>query len=261
MNGDQQTDKPEENKLEGKEVILEFSRITLWQIISGILGILLVVSIFTNGFGFGSTSDTGTAAVVKEQPQQPSNNNIPTGIVDVSAGDDTVLGKSNAKVTIIEFSDYQCSYCERFYSQTFSQIKTNYIDTGKVKFVYRDFPLSSIHPMAQKAAEASECADEQGKFWEYQDTLFSKQDEWTTADTTADLTKLKDYAKGLSLDSSKFDTCLDSGKYQKEVEKDEQDGIAAGVQGTPAFFINGQLLSGAQPYSAFQTAIEQALKA
>ena len=252
MDDIQQANKGDEKTEE--KVSLEFSKTTLWQIISSVLGILLVISIFTNGFGYGN-SNLGTGAAVVNN--QPSDNNIPTGPVAVSADDDPALGDTNAPVTIIEFSDYQCPFCATFVEQTFGQIKTDYIDTGKVKFVYRDFPLNSIHPMAQKAAEATECADEQGKFWDYNNLLFKNQQEWATAG----ISKLKDYAKDLNLDTDKFNDCLDSGKYQKEVEKDEQDGIAVGVQGTPAFFINGQLLSGAQPYAAFQVAIEQALKA
>ena len=244
-------DQPMQTK---KEDSIQITKSTLWQAISGVLGILLVVSIFTGGFGVGKENSPTGAAVVNNNNNQ-GNNNIPTGIVDVSADDDPVLGEKDAPVTIIEFSDFQCPFCERFYSQTLEQIKTNYIDTGKVKLIYRDFPLDSIHPMAQKAAEAAECADEQGKYWEYHDKLFQNQEEWVTTG----ISKLKEYAKGLSLDSSKFDKCLDDGKYADEVKKDFQDGAQAGVQGTPSFFINGKQLSGAQPFAAFQQAIDAEL--
>jgi len=244
-------DQPMQTK---KEDSIQITKSTLWQVISGVLGILLVVSIFTGGFGVGKENSPTGAAVVNNNNNQ-GNNNIPTGIVDVSADDDPVLGEKDAPVTIIEFSDFQCPFCERFYSQTLEQIKTNYIDTGKVKLIYRDFPLDSIHPMAQKAAEAAECADEQGKYWEYHDKLFQNQEEWVTTG----ISKLKEYAKGLSLDSSKFDKCLDDGKYADEVKKDFQDGAQAGVQGTPSFFINGKQLSGAQPFAAFQQAIDAEL--
>ena len=244
-------DQPMQTK---KEDSIQITKSTLWQAISGVLGILLVVSIFTGGFGVGKENSPTGAAVVNNNNNQ-GNNNIPTGIVDVSADDDPVLGEKDAPVTIIEFSDFQCPFCERFYSQTLEQIKTNYIDTGKVKLIYRDFPLDSIHPMAQKAAEAAECADEQGKYWEYHDKLFQNQEEWVTTG----ISKLKEYAKGLSLDSSKFDKCLDDGKYEDEVAKDFQDGAQAGVQGTPSFFINGKQLSGAQPFAAFQQAIDAEL--
>ena len=243
-----------QEKTEGK-VTLEFSKTTLWQIISGVLGILLVISIFTNGFGFGSNNgNTPTGGVVvNNQPQLPS---LPTGPVDVSADDDPFLGEEDAPVTIIEFSDLQCPFCKRFFDQTLSQLKTNYIDTGKVKFVYRDFPLDSIHPQARPAALAAECANEQDKFWEYHDLLFQKQDEWVNTGTPL----FKQYAKDLGLDSDQFDTCLDSRKYEDEVQKDLNDGSSAGVQGTPSFFINGVQLSGAQPYASFPKTKKKSLK-
>ena len=170
----------------------------------------------------------------------------------VSAEDDPFKGSENAPVTIVEFSDFQCSFCARFYLETFGQIEGNYIKTGKVKFVYRDFPLG-FHQFAQKAAEASECADEQGKFWEYQDKIFKNQQLLETPN-------LKQYAKDLELDTAKFNDCLDSGKMTSEVQKDLKDGQSYGVNGTPAFFINGVLVSGAQPYATFQEIIDQALK-
>jgi protein-disulfide isomerase len=120
--------------------------------------------------------------------------------------------------------------------------------------VVRDFPLNSIHPHAQKAAEATECADDQGKFWEYHDAVFANQ-------SAIDVESLKGYATELDLDTGAFNDCLDSGKHQGEVENDLQDGRGAGVSGTPAFFINGQLVSGAQPFSVFQQILDQLLAA
>ncbi len=116
----------------------------------------------------------------------------------------------------------------------------------------RDFPLNSIHPYAQKAAEATECADEQGKFWEYHDVVFANQ-------SAIDVDSLKGYAAELGLDTGTFDECLDEGKQSSEVEKDTEDGRASGASGTPAFFINGELVSGAQPFSVFQQIIDAAL--
>ena len=179
------------------------------------------------------------------EPQQPSK-------VQVSADDDPVQGPKNAPVTIVEFSDYQCPYCGRFYTQTLPLIEENYIKTGKVKLVFRDFPLS-FHQYAQKASEASECAHEQGKFWEYHNMLFENQQ-------SLSVENLKQYAKNLGLDTAKFNSCLDSGKMASEVQKDFKDGQSYGVDGTPAFFVNDVLLVGAQPFSAFQQIIEQELK-
>ncbi len=206
---------------------------------------------------------TGAAAgnqnIAPSQPSAPGGNPVAGPVkFDVSVDDDPTLGNKDAKVTIIEFSDFQCPFCGRFYTQTELQLKKDYVDTGKVLFVYRDFPLSSIHPNAQKAAEASECADEQGKFWEYHDLLFTKQDPW--ADTDG-ITAFKQYAKDLGLNTGQFNSCLDTGKYASEVDKDFQDGSNAGVSGTPSFFINGQQVVGAQPYSVFKQMIDSELAA
>ena len=165
--------------------------------------------------------------------------------------DDVVQGDANAPVTIVEFSDFQCPYCGRNFEQTYPQIKKLYIDTGKVKYVMRDFPLN-VHPEAQKAAEAAGCAEEQGKFWEMHDKLFSNQQDLSVANE-------KTWAQEIGLDTKKFGECLDSGKRAAEVQKDIQDGQAYGVSGTPAFFINGVPLVGAQPFAAFQQVIEQEL--
>lgn len=174
-----------------------------------------------------------------------------SGII-ASPENDAIMGNPDARVTIVEFSDYECPYCGKFYRETFPEIKKEYIDTGKVNFAYRDFPLTNIHPFAEKAAEASECAHDQGKFWEYADVLFSHQDALTVEN-------LASYARGLDLNMTTFITCLDSGAKAGEVQKDLNEGISYGVKGTPAFFINGQFISGARPYSVFSDAIEKAL--
>jgi len=186
--------------------------------------------------------------------QQPSGSPTTTGNnqrVTVSVDDDPVLGDQNAPVTIIEFSDFECPFCGRFFSNTLPQLTREYIDTGKVKLVYRDFPLS-FHPNAQKAAEAGECADDQGKFWEMHDKIFENQKAMSVVD-------LKSYAASLGLDTSEFNSCLDSGKHAKEIQKDISDGSKYGASGTPTFFINGIKLVGAQPFSAFQQIIESEL--
>ena len=206
---------------------------------------------------------TGAAAgnqnIAPSQPSAPGGDPTAGPVkFDVSVDDDPVIGDANAKVTIIEFSDFECPFCSRFYTQTEIQLRKDYVDTGKVRLVYRDFPLSSIHPNAQKAAEASECADEQGKFWEYHDLLFVKQESWAGTDG---ITAFKQYAKDLGLNSGQFDSCLDTGKYASETEKDFQDGSNAGVSGTPSFFVNGEQVVGAQPYSVFKQLIDKNLAA
>jgi len=158
-------------------------------------------------------------------------------------------GPATAPVTIVEFSDFQCPFCSRV-EPTLSQIEQKYGD--KIRVVFRQFPLNSIHPMAQKAAEASLCANEQGKFWQMHDAMFGDQEKLQVAD-------LKAKAGKLGLDQAKFDQCLDTGKYVARIEDDTKAGAAAGVSGTPAFFINGRSLSGAQPYEALAQVIDQEL--
>jgi protein-disulfide isomerase len=182
--------------------------------------------------------------------------------VDVSEDDDAAQGKSDAPVTIIEFSDYQCPFCRKFWTDTYPQLKKNYIDTGKVKLVFRDFPLS-FHPMAEPSARAAECVREKGgdaAYWKFHDKMFSEQNKLDggTVKSTITYTEsdLKNWAKAIGYDIA---SCLDSGKYADEVAQDMVDGQSYGVSGTPAFFVNGQLLSGALPYAQFQQAIEAAL--
>lgn len=179
--------------------------------------------------------------------------------VDIDTGKLPVLGDENAKVTIVEFSDFQCPYCERFYTDTFKQLKEKYIDTGKVKFAYRHFPLD-FHPNSKKSHEASECANEQGKFWEYHNMLFDNQSTWSEKSTADAAAAFNDYAGQLGLDTAQFSSCLESDKYAKQVDDDIQAGAGVQVDGTPAFFVNGNRLSGAQPFSEFEKMIEAELK-
>ena len=243
---------------EKKEENITLKKSTIWMGISGVLAVLLIISVFTAGFGIRGNSITGkTVDVPSPSPSRsPSPSPSPSGIGLVDAkkwvDDDPSVGEKNAKLTIVEFSDFQCPFCGRFRSQTFDQIKKEYIDTGKVKFVFRDFPLNSIHPYAQKASEASECADEQGKFWEYHDKLFENQGALT-------VDNLKKYASDLSLDTKKFNDCLDSGKMTAEVNKDTQDAQASGGSGTPYFLVGNKPVSGAQPFANFKAAIDAQL--
>ncbi len=222
-----------------------------WKFATVALIVVLAVFAFRNT---GSSPSAGpTGGTVANVPGQ----NAPAPVVDMKAlvDDDAVLGSAKAPVTIVEFSDYQCPFCTRFYQDTEKQLYDTYIKTGKVKFIYRDFPLS-FHQNAQKAAEGAECAGEQGKYFEMHDKMFSKSQADGTGIAVADL---KTYAKELGLDTAKFNDCLDSGKMAAETQKDQSDGAAAGVQGTPSFFVNGVQVSGAQPFSVFQQVIDAAL--
>src|SRR3989344_3594718 len=148
------------------EETVTLKKSTIWKAGTAVFAILFVISLFTGGFGLGRTSTVTGGAIVNPPAAAPAPAPLPAANVNAAdfVDDDPALGKENAPVTIVEFSDFQCPFCSRFRTETFDQIKSQYIDTGKVRFVYRDFPLTSIHPQAQKAAEASECADEQGKF-------------------------------------------------------------------------------------------------
>ncbi|RME53646.1 DsbA family protein [Candidatus Woesearchaeota archaeon] len=243
------------NQTQKEDTTLEWTKIVLL-VIQAILLFALVLQV--RSLGGIATAPTNAESEGNTQVQAPPTQTPPTqpqpgGEVDLKAlmDDDPVKGNPDAPVTIVEFSDYQCPFCGRHFQQTYPQLVKDYIDTGKVKLVYRDFPLS-FHPEAQKAAEAAECAGEQGKYWEMHDKLFQNQQSLGVAN-------YKKWARELGLDGSKFDTCLDSGKMANEVKKDMADGQAAGVRGTPSFFINGRPVRGAQPFSVFQGIIEDEL--
>jgi len=160
------------------------------------------------------------------------------------------------KVEVVVFSDFQCPFCQQFFNTAYKDIKTNYVDTNKIKFIFRHFPLTSIHKNAEIAAEAGECANQQGKFFQYHDELFvnAKSD-----GTNLDLASLKKYAQSLGLDTARFNQCLDGGETKSIVAKDLAEGTKDGVTGTPTIFINGIKIVGSQPYATFQQAIDTAL--
>jgi protein-disulfide isomerase len=206
----------------------------------------------TNGSTKNTNSSNTNAAAAANTNAAVANTNtaVPTKVDIALRADDHIRGDSTAKVTLVQYSDFQCPYCSAV-NPTIEQVMTDY--KGQVKLVYRHFPLS-FHENAQKAAEASECASAQGKFWEMHDKLFANQSKLTVAD-------LKGYAKDLGLNTTKFNTCLDDGTYTAKVQTDETQGGQYGVNGTPATFVNGTLVSGAVPYATFKAAIDSALAA
>ncbi|KAA3664782.1 MAG: hypothetical protein DWQ04_03925, partial [Chloroflexi bacterium] len=193
-------------------------------------------------------------AYVQSAPQ-PEPTAAPTGPVEVPEGDAFVIGDPDAPVTIVEYTDFQCPYCGRHFAQTFPQIKENFIDTGVVRYVFKDFPLTAIHPQATAASEAARCAGDQGEYLAMHDVIFETQGEWSGRSDANDL--FTGYAGNLGLDTDSFSECLESGKYTAAVEADAAEGSQLGVNGTPAFFINGYFISGAQPYELFEEAIAQ----
>lgn len=192
-------------------------------------------------------TDNTAAAAPTAQPNEPA----PPSSVTVRLKDsDHIRGATDAKLTIVEFSDFQCPFCNRF-KPTLDRILSEY--DGKVRLVYRHFPLDSIHPQARPAAEASECASEQGKFWEFHDKLFAGQD-----NLSADFyTKT---AQELGLNVGQFNKCVADGKYRGRVDEDYQSGLAAGAQGTPHTIIGTTPISGALPYESIKQVVDAALR-
>ena len=192
-----------------------------------------------------------------QPPAQPAN-----VTAKVSVTDNPSLGKPDAPVVVVEFSDYQCPFCQRFFQTTLPTLKADYIASGKVRYVFRDLPIASIHPQAQKAAEAAHCAGEQGKYWEMHDHLFQNQ-------RALGVPQLKLYAREMKLDATAFEACLDQGKYVSKIEKNVADAGSVGISGTPSFLVGkrladgtveGSLIRGAQPITAFRQAIDRLLE-
>jgi len=188
-----------------------------------------------------------TAFIAELKKKYPTTVALKPPVVDVAAAGRPERGPKNASVTIIEFSDYQCPFCQKA-EDVVDQVMKTYAD--KVRLVYRDYPLP-FHPNARPASEAAACANAQGKFWEYHAKLFHGDG--------LEPEKLKTYADQVGLDRKKFDDCLEKKPFKAEIDKDVKDGEKAGVNGTPAFFINGRMLSGAQPFEKFKEVIDDEL--
>lgn len=234
--------------------------------------ILIAISILISGGavqikGFNAAKTGGTAApVAPTAPTAGAPAAEPTSAT-VSVDDDAVLGNPDAPVTVVEFSDYECPFCKRHYEQTYAQLKTNYIDTGKVKLVFRDLPLSFHDPLATKQAIAANCAREQGNdetYFKMHDAIF----ELTSSNGSGmTMDQLYGLATTVGVDQAALKSCIDADKYKDEVAKDLADAGAAGATGTPSFVIgksgdevSGKLIVGAQPYSAFQAEIDALLQ-
>jgi protein-disulfide isomerase len=168
---------------------------------------------------------------------------------DVAVNGAPFKGMERAVVTIVKFEDFQCPYCKTVQA-TYEELLKRY--NGKVRLVHKDLPLDAIHPQARQAAEAARCAGEQGKFWEYHDTLYANA-------PRAGVEELKAYAKEVGINAASFEQCFASGKYKSLVQKDLSEGAQLGLTGTPTFFINGREISGAQPVEAFAAIIDDEL--
>jgi protein-disulfide isomerase len=223
------------------------------------------VSILTAGFMIAASViyAFGNRNANNGNPAQNNNQNQLANVGAVAAqqisGRDIVLGNSNAEVTLIEYADYQCPFCAHFFSQTEPLLKKDYVQTGKAKMVFRNYQF--LGPESFKAAEAAECAKDQGKFWEYHDALYTAE-ETDGHENNGNLNRdlFVKLAGDLKLNLPAFERCIDSNKYADLIKKDFADAQAAGVNSTPVTFINGQKLVGAQPYPQFQSVIDSLLK-
>ncbi len=235
----------------------------IWYTIS-ILLIGLVV-----GYVLGATFHNPGSGVanVPSVPSVPTVPDEPSGTAP-QVGVGPTEGKSSATVTLVEFTDFQCPFCSRNFAQTYPQIKTNYVDTGKIKYELRNFPLTSIHPNAQISAETAMCAYKLGgndKFWQMHDALFSSpnHDTWSTQTEPTLTATLTGYATGIGLNEAAFTSCLTKHDTASLVSRDVADATAAGVTGTPGFWVvsskGNQFISGAVPYATFQAAIDKLL--
>lgn len=224
-------------------------------------GVIIALAIvYSNGglksSGVGSTPPPPAATA-------PQGNQV-VDVKSLYTEKDPMLGNPDAPVTIIEFADFQCPFCGKFFKETTPKIIDDYVKTGKVKFIYKHFAF--LGEESNWAAEAAECAGDQGKFWDYHDFLFSYI--WDNYYATGkpgenagvfSKVNLKKHAKTLGLETVSFNSCLDSGKYTDKVAKDTEIGRANGITGTPSTFVNGKLLVGAQPYAQFSSLIDAAL--
>ena len=241
---------------------LSVKQIFLLGVAAGVLGVAALgfLHMMSKGVDMGSMFTGSARAPLAAVPAAPTDPNAAAGeqvgAVTPITDTDHIRGDKNAEITLLEYSDFECPFCSRFHP-TLVQAVNEY--KGKVRWVYRHFPLSSIHPNAQKAAEASECASEQGKFWEMADKMFEKQAQGLS------IAQLSTLAKEAGVrDIKKFDTCVSSGKYAQLVAADLASGEAAGVTGTPGTIVMGkdgskQLIPGALPYDSVKQIIDSML--
>ena len=232
-----------------EEGTIKIKKESIWKYSTFILLAVVIIGGFVF-FSKDSSSPTGKVINTGNTGNLPS----PSQKVEVEEGDSPVLGKAEAKITMIEFLDYECPFCGRHFQQTYPLIYKEYIETGKLKLVFKDFPLN-FHPNAQKAAEAARCVREQ----KGDEGYFKMHDKLLENQQSLNLENYKKWAKEIGADEEKFDTCLTSGKFASAVQDDLDYGQKVGVQGTPAFFVNGKFIEGAQPYSVFKQAINAEL--
>lgn len=218
------------------------------------LGLALIAAAiyFGPSKGLGGITAPGTSG---NNPSATAGDTTPKEPVNVSAGDLPTLGDANAPVLLVEWADFQCPFCQRFNEQVITPLEKDYIATGKVRYSFRDFAF--LGQESVDAAVAARCANEQGNFWQYHDKLYASQNGENQGGFSKD--NLKKFAKDLGLDTATFNACLDSNKYVDAVNADTNAGKTAGVSGTPTSFVNGKIVSGAQPYTSVKKIIDDEL--
>ncbi len=209
-----------------------------------IAGMLISASVLYARMGAGQALIAGNDTVQEQAAP-----------IDVNITDAPMLGDPAAPVTVVEFADFQCPYCERYFTNNESSLIAEYVNTGKVKFIWKDYAF--LGPESKRASEAARCADAQGKFWPYHDYLYNHQGAENSG-SFSDV-NLKKFAKAVGLNQTTFTSCLDSGTYASAVTESTQYGSSIGVTGTPATFVDGRLIVGAVPYADIKSAIEAAL--
>jgi len=267
--------KEEKTEISGNESKVTIKKSTYNKMLVAIVGIVAIAAFF-GGYSIGTFDDSSlTGEQLKEmlseiktastlQPAQQFPQPSAPQLFTVSFDGEPVKGNPDAPITVVEFSDFQCPFCSRFFEQTLPLLEKNYIDTGKIKFVYKDLPLDSLHPNARSAHIAAECADEEGKFWEYHDVLFQKQAVWQRlASSDLDII-LSQFAVDLGMQAASFESCMESQDIADEVNQDTIEAARYGTTGTPTFFIGTEKdgfikMVGAQPYAAFQRVIDEQL--
>lgn len=211
---------------------------------------------------FQASVEKGIKAYIEKQQAAAEEANKPPVITEDVSDDDPILGDKNAPVTIVEFSDYQCPYCRSFFNDTLPLITEKYIKTGKAKLIYRDLALP-FHADALPAAVAAECARKQKGdtgYFAYHDKIFEGQNKLGQGTVEIPAESLQTYAREMKLNMTTFNECVKSEEQQNEAKKDTADAARLGINGTPAFVINGTRVDGAQPFSAFEQVIEAALQ-
>ena len=198
--------------------------------------------------------DVNSPSPIVGQPNPSQVGEAAPVVADVTVGDLPFLGSANAPVEVVEWADFQCPFCGKFHSEVEEQLIQEYVDTGKVKFAYRDFAF--LGDESKFSANAARCANDQGKFWQYHDKLFSKGG---PNGAGLSLLNLKKYASEIGLNTTQFDVCLDGGGKARVIGEDMEVGERVGITGTPTFFINGKKYIGSMPYNKFKQAIEEAL--